>query len=114
MGIGKPILRIILVTALAVYAADCVGMSVTLRAVQCCKSMPCHSKASPEKCCNVKRATNSPFVQANSGLDFAHANIAILPAFDEALLTAGVFDADHPNDHAPPILHIETATPLRI
>ena len=115
MVFGKSILRVVLVTALAVYAVDCVGMSMALQAVHCCKAMPCHSKASPEKCCKTMNA-HAPFVKTTSvsNTSLSSFEMLALPVSEVALATGRLSGAVVANGHAPPILRLLTSSPLRI
>ena len=117
MRVGKPLLMAVLAVALSTYAFECEAMMNTAQAMQCCKSMHCSSHHHHGMdCCKSMPSMHGPFVQSSSvHLSFSPVVFAVLPASGEpeGLDSASSCNADA-RGHAPPILYLPDALPLRI
>jgi len=63
----KSVLFVMMMIALAAYAIDCGPMTTPDQAMQCCRSMPCHSHGQDSgDCCKAMTAQHVPFLPAIS------------------------------------------------
>lgn len=119
MRLTRAIYIFALVAGLAVYSLDCFAASTPDDAMQCCDNMPCpqHSHDASQDCCQNMSSLQAPFIQSHivdiSGQ--ALVVLAVLPAvdaFQPLASSTSILFAQH--SHAPPLLPIASATPLRV
>src|SRR5215475_14806003 len=86
MRVGRFTLIAVMGLSLAAYAFDCLPMTTSDEAMDCCNSMDCAGQGHHgEDCCQTAPSTHSPFTQAASVHPFtcAHFVFAVLPACDQ-------------------------------
>jgi hypothetical protein len=121
MRFGKSLLMALLAVALSSYAFECEAMTTAAQAMQCCKSMDCsthhrHGTGHHDMdCCKTVPSMHAPFVQSLPvHLSFSP-TLAMMPVSGEPLgLDSCSFCRIAARSHAPPILGISAAPPLRI
>ena len=117
MRVASAILIAAIIVTLSAYAIDCGAMTAPEQAMQCCKSMPCHSQGhGSEDCCKTMPAMHAPFVQTSVSHDVSHLSVAA----GTVSIAPQLLNTSHSTriilalSHAPPILPAAASTPLRI
>ena len=116
MGFVKPMLSVVLMAAVGVYAFDCSPTATAEQAMQCCNSMQCmrHDHHSQD-CCKTMPSTRDAVGQPSSAThSFAPVAVGLVEAFSASpeVTTSARLIADQ--CHAPPILSPPAVLPLRI
>lgn len=118
MRVAHAILVAAIIVTLSAYAIDCGVMTAPEQAMQCCKSMPCHSHGhGSQDCCKTMPAMHAPFVQASISHDVSQprAELGTVSTATAGLTIANPSERIVPAlSHAPPILSSAASTPLRI
>jgi len=88
MRSAQGMLGLALTVALAAYGSDCVGVASPERAMECCKTMRCHShhhgKTHSQECCKTM-----PELQGTMGQPASMQSVAVSP------LVFGVIPSHH-------------------
>jgi hypothetical protein len=113
----KSVLFVVVMMALAAYAIDCGAVTAPDQAMECCKSMPCHSHGQDSgDCCKAMTAQHAPFLpaissQAISLQPIAASAVAAVGARPTAASYARTVAS---LSHAPPFPSSIGSFPLRI
>ena len=113
----KSVLFVVMMIALAAYAIDCGAMTTPDEAMQCCKSIPCHSHGQDSgDCCKTMTAQHVLFLPAISSPAIslqpiaASAAVAVSPRPNAASYARTMASLSH----APPLPSSISSVPLRI
>lgn len=106
----------LLAVALTAYAIDCGAVTTPDQAMQCCKSMPCHSHGQNSgDCCKTMTAQHAPFLPATfSAATSLHAVATPVVVVISSRPNAFHAQAIAALSHAPPLSSATASTPLRI
>jgi hypothetical protein len=107
----------VLSVALMGYALDCVGMTTSEQAMQCCNTMRCPSHGHHgQDCCKSMPSVHAALGQPSSlqGVSFSLLALGIVQALDQCDSCASSSRLIAEYAHAPPFLDSPTPLPLRI
>ena len=117
MHLARTIVRVVLAVALAAYAFDCSAATTPEQAMQCCHTMRCASHAHHGMdCCKNMPTTHVPFVRPSTvhGLSFSPIVFALVAATCESDGLDSSARSVAALCHAPPIVPLSIARPLRV
>jgi hypothetical protein len=81
MRVAKTVLVVVAIVALAAHGFDCLAMTTSEKAMQCCNTMPCApSGHHGQDCCKTTPSTYPPFVKPPTQPVFSLGHVASMPS----------------------------------
>jgi len=117
MAVVKRILVVVAVAALATWGLDCLAMTTSDQAMQCCNSMPCAPNGHQgQDCCKSMPSVNTPFLQSphTSISPIVHVVGVVISGLANAAAVLGKSASVLALSHAPPIRYLPASLPIRI